>query len=381
MSQKRKRTLNDNFLTKKRLKKNTLSKVNSKALSIPHGAHCGSHQIAKIDMFKLTSQPLSSSSSDSSSSESSSERQFKDIEVKNEFSLTPGCGNCDLDCKLPNLLKDSDESNSGLTQILKEYPVAENEIDSIVNVVEFNKSLSPFFLKSNKYFKIDYPKDEHKIYLKEMIKKYKFLKQIKSNKKNVYKCNKIMYSNEDWKFRIIASKLTNQFLIDDTKFPDWNNWSNIITDVGNHFDRTETLQIKRNIKNDNKFLFTKSQFRKFVDFIPYMVFDNYFVCPCSIVTENAYCPPFKIARPISYFKCKSTIIFKDISELLSHLKPHVEFTGVSDNINRYSQILYYWLIIYRQITFQGYRSISLSKNNKQILNENIHHSISNKNTK
>ena len=95
-----------------------------------------------------------------------------------------------------------------------------------------------------------------------------------------------------------------------------------------------------------------------------MVFDNYFVCPCSIVTEHAYFPPFKIARPISYFKCESTVIFKDTSELLSHLKPLVEFTGVSDNINRYHQILYYWLIIYRQITFQGCPSISLSKNSK-----------------
>ena len=146
MSQKIKRTLNDNFPTNKRLKKSTLSEVDSKAFSIPHGAHCGPHQISKIDL-KLSSQPLSSSSSDSSSSESSSERQFDDIEVKNEFSLTPGCGNCDLDCKLPNLLKDSDESNSGLTQILKEYPEAENEIDSIVNVVEFKKSLSPFFFE------------------------------------------------------------------------------------------------------------------------------------------------------------------------------------------------------------------------------------------
>ena len=65
MSQKIKRTLNDNFLTNKRLKKSTLSEVDSKAFSIPHGAHCGPHQIAKIEIFKLSSQPLSSSSSDS----------------------------------------------------------------------------------------------------------------------------------------------------------------------------------------------------------------------------------------------------------------------------------------------------------------------------
>ena len=97
-----------------------------------------------------------------------------------------------------------------------------------------------------------------------------------------------MYSNEDWKFRIIASKLTNQFLIDDTKFPDWDNWSNIITDVGNHLNRKQKVQIKRNITNHNKFLFTKPHFKKFVDFIPYMAFDNYFVCTCSRLIEHMY---------------------------------------------------------------------------------------------
>ena len=133
-----------------------------------------------------------------------------------------------------------------------------------------------------------------------------------------------MYSNEEWKFRTIASKLTHNFLIDDNKFPDWDNWSNIITDVGNHLTRKEMVQLNRYMKNDTKFLFTKNQVRNFVDFIPYMVFDNYFVCPCSIVTEHAYFPPFKIARPISYFKCKSTIILKENSELLYHLKPLID---------------------------------------------------------
>ena len=141
------------------------------------------------------------------------------------------------------------------------------------------------------------------------------------------------------------------------------------------------VQLKSNIKNDNKFLFTKPQFKKVVDFIPYMVFDNYFVCPCSLFSESDYFPPFKVATPILYFKCESTVIFKDTSELLSHLKPLVEFTGVSDNINRYHQILYYWLIIYRQISTQGCPSISSSKNNKKVLNENIHQSLLNKNCK
>ena len=64
--------------------------------------------------------------------------------------------------------------------------------------------------------------------------------------------------------------------------------------------------------------------------------------------------------------------------MLSHLKPLIEYTGVSDNINRYHNILYFWLIIYGQIKFQGCSSISLLKNDKQILIENIHHNISNK---
>ena len=70
-------------------------------------------------MFKLSSQTLSSSSSDSSSSESKSERLFKNIKIKNTFTLTPECVNFDINCTPPNLLKDSDESNSSLTHILK----------------------------------------------------------------------------------------------------------------------------------------------------------------------------------------------------------------------------------------------------------------------
>ena len=92
-------------------------------------------------MFKLSSQTLSSSSSDSSSSETNSERLFKNIKIKNAFALTPKCENIDSNCTPPNLIKDSDGSNSDLTQILREeYPEAENEIDAIINVVEFNKN-------------------------------------------------------------------------------------------------------------------------------------------------------------------------------------------------------------------------------------------------
>ena len=115
-------------------------------MAISHGALCGSQHIGKINLFKLSYQTLPSSSSDSSSSEYSSERLFKNIKIKNALTLTPECVNFDVNCTPPNLLKDSDGSNSGLTQILKEeYPEAENEIDAIVNVVEFNKRLSPFY--------------------------------------------------------------------------------------------------------------------------------------------------------------------------------------------------------------------------------------------
>ena len=177
--------------------------------------------------------------------------------------MTPECVNFDLDCKPPNLLKDSDESNSGLTQILKEeYPEAENEIDAIVNVVEFNKRLNPFLSKSNKFFKLDYPEKEHKIFFNAMIEIYKLLRKNKFNNKNELKSKKVIYSNEDWKFRTIASNLTHKFLIDDNTFTDWDNWSNIIIDVGNHLNRKETVQLNRNINNYNKFLFNKTSIQK-----------------------------------------------------------------------------------------------------------------------
>ena len=110
-----------------------------------------------------------------------------------------------------------------------------------------------------------------------MIKNYKSLRNIKVNKKIELTPQKVIYSNEIWTFRTIASKLTNNFLIDDKKSPDWDNWSNIITDVGDHLNSKETVQLNRYIKNETKFFFTKTQFRNFVDFIPYMAFNNYFV--------------------------------------------------------------------------------------------------------
>ena len=139
--------LNDNCLKNKNLKSNTLSKVDSKLMDIPHDALCGSQQIGKINLFKLSSQTLPLSSFDSSSSESSSERLFKNIKIQNAFTLTPKCEKINVDCTSPNLLKNSDASNSGFTQILtEEDSEPENEINAIVNVFDFNKRLSLFLL-------------------------------------------------------------------------------------------------------------------------------------------------------------------------------------------------------------------------------------------
>ena len=114
-------------------------------MDIPHDALCGSQQIGKINLFKLSSQTLHLSSFDSSSSESSSERLFKNIKIQNAFTLTPKCEKINVDCTSPNLLKNSDASNSGFTQILtEEDSEPENEINAIVNVFDFNKRLSLF---------------------------------------------------------------------------------------------------------------------------------------------------------------------------------------------------------------------------------------------
>ena len=60
-------------------------------MSIPYGAFCEPITNAKIKLFKMSSQTLFSSSFDSSSSESNSERLFKNIKIKNLFTLTPEC--------------------------------------------------------------------------------------------------------------------------------------------------------------------------------------------------------------------------------------------------------------------------------------------------
>ena len=52
---------------------------------------------------------------------------------------------------------------------------------------------------------------------------YKLLKKIKFDNKNELKSKQVIYSNEKWRFKTIASNLTHTFLIDDNKFPDWDN--------------------------------------------------------------------------------------------------------------------------------------------------------------
>ena len=56
-------------------------------MAIPHGALCGSQQIEKNNVFKLSSQTLTFSSSDSSSSESSSQRLLKILKLKMHLHL------------------------------------------------------------------------------------------------------------------------------------------------------------------------------------------------------------------------------------------------------------------------------------------------------
>ena len=130
---------------KNNLKSNTLSKVDSKQMSIPYGALCGSQQIGNINVFTLSSRTSLSSSSGSSSS-SSSKIIFANLKIRNTLTitLTAEYENMNVDSTLDHLTNKSDGSNSGWTQILIEQEF-ENEIESIVNVDDFNISLSRFY--------------------------------------------------------------------------------------------------------------------------------------------------------------------------------------------------------------------------------------------
>ena len=99
LKDKRKRILNENCLKKKHMKSNTLSKLNSKLVAIPHGALCESQKIGKIDLFEISSQTLLSSSSDGSSS-FGSDRIFANMKTRNALiiTLTPEYENMNIDC-------------------------------------------------------------------------------------------------------------------------------------------------------------------------------------------------------------------------------------------------------------------------------------------
>ena len=132
---------------------------------------------------------------------------------------------------------------------------------------------------------------------------FKLLKKINFDNKNKLKSEQVIYRNKEWEFKTIASNLTHNFLMDNNNFPDQDNQSNLIIDVDSHLKRRKKMQIVKCITDETTFLFNKTQFRNFVDIIPYMAFDNYFVCPCSRLIEHIYFIPFKIARPIIYLKC------------------------------------------------------------------------------
>ena len=92
-------------------------------------------------------------------------------------------------------LNNSDASNSDLTQILEEQE-SENEIDLIVNVEDFNIRLSHFLLKYKEKFKLDFPKENHKLFLKAMNNNLKLLKKINFDNNNELKSEQVIYSNE-----------------------------------------------------------------------------------------------------------------------------------------------------------------------------------------
>ena len=99
---------------KNNLKSNTLSKVDSKQMSIPYGALCGSQQIGNINVFTLSSRTSLSSSSGSSSS-SSSKIIFANLKIRNTLTitLTAEYENMNVDSTLDHLTNKSDGSNSG----------------------------------------------------------------------------------------------------------------------------------------------------------------------------------------------------------------------------------------------------------------------------
>ena len=71
------------------------------------------------------------------------------------------------------------------------------------------------------------------------------------------KSEQVIYSNKEQNFKPIASNLTHNFLMDDNNAPDWDNWSNLITDVDSYLKRREKNQLVKCIIDETTFLFNK----------------------------------------------------------------------------------------------------------------------------
>ena len=74
-----------------------------------------------------------------------------------------------------------------------------------------------------KKFELDFPVDDYELFLKAMNNNYKLLKKFRFENKDKLKPEQVSYSNEELKFKTIASNLTHKVLIDNNKFPDWDN--------------------------------------------------------------------------------------------------------------------------------------------------------------
>ena len=70
---------------------------------------------------------------------------FDNMKIRNALTITliSECVNMTVDLTFGNFINKRDDGNSGLTQILTEQEF-ENQIESIVNVNDFNSKLSYF---------------------------------------------------------------------------------------------------------------------------------------------------------------------------------------------------------------------------------------------
>ena len=67
---------------------------------------------------------------------------------------------------------------ASLKMLKEEESESENEIDTIVNVVVFNKRLSHFLVKYNRKFELHFPEEDHKLCFKAMNNIYKLIQRL-----------------------------------------------------------------------------------------------------------------------------------------------------------------------------------------------------------